>query len=86
MRAICLCTIFAVQLRSEAPTWILHFAIVLIVGARLERLRSLYTERPQDRIFARMEVETNALRKFAAKYPPGYTDCPDLRAARGVLG
>ena len=47
-------------------------------AARLERLRSLYTERPQDRIFARMEVETNALRKFAAKYPPGYTDRPDL--------
>jgi len=47
-------------------------------GARLDRLRSLYTERPQDRIFARMEVETNALRKFAAKYPPGYTDRPDL--------
>ena len=47
-------------------------------GARLERLRSLYTERPQDQIFARMEVETNALRKFAAKYPPGYTERPDL--------
>ena len=47
-------------------------------AARLERLRSLYTERPQDRIFARMEVETNALRRFAAKYPPGYTDRPDL--------
>ena len=46
--------------------------------ARLERLRSLYTERPQDMIFARMEVETHALRKFAAKYPPGYTDRPDL--------
>ena len=38
----------------------------------------LYTERPQDCIFARMEVETNALRKFAATHPPGYTDCPDL--------
>jgi hypothetical protein len=48
------------------------------LGARLERLRTLYTERPQDRIFARMEVETHALRRFAAKYPPGYTDCPDL--------
>jgi hypothetical protein len=45
---------------------------------RLERLRALYTERPADRIFARMEVATNALRKFAGKYPPGYTGCPDL--------
>ena len=45
---------------------------------RLERLRALYEERPQDRIFARMDVETNALRKFAAKYPPGYTTCPAL--------
>jgi hypothetical protein len=25
-----------------------------------------------------MQVETKALRKFAAKYPPGYTECPDL--------
>jgi hypothetical protein len=48
------------------------------LAARLERLRALYTDRSQDRIFARMEVETNALRKFAAKYPPGYTGCPDL--------
>jgi hypothetical protein len=48
-------------------------------AARLERLRSLYTERPQDRIFARMEVETNALRKFAARNPPAYTVCPDLK-------
>ncbi len=46
--------------------------------ARLERLRLLYTHRRQDRILARMEVETNALRKFAAKYPPGYVDCPEL--------
>ena len=47
-------------------------------AARLERLRALYTDRPQDRILARMDVETHALRKFAAKYAPGYTDCPDL--------
>jgi hypothetical protein len=47
-------------------------------AARLERLTSLYTDRPEDRIFARMDVETNAVRKFAAKYPPGYTDRPDL--------
>ena len=47
-------------------------------AARLERLRALYTDRPQDRILARMDVETHALRKFVAKYAPGYTDCPDL--------
>ena len=47
-------------------------------GARIERLRSLYTARAQHKIFASMEVETNAVRKFAAKYPPGYTDRPDL--------
>jgi hypothetical protein len=46
--------------------------------ARLERLRALYTERPQDRIFACMEVETQALRKFAAMHPPGYTERPCL--------
>ena len=46
--------------------------------ARLERLRALFCERPQDRIFARMEVETNALRKFAEKFPPGYTQRPEL--------
>jgi hypothetical protein len=50
--------------------------------ARLERLRWLLTERPQDRICARMEVETNALRKFAAKYPPGYTERPHGRGTQ----
>ena len=54
--------------------------------ARLERLRLLYTHRRQDRILARMEVETNALRKFAAKYPPGYVDCPELAQRVGFLG
>jgi hypothetical protein len=48
------------------------------LDARMERLRRLYTDRPQDQIFARMDVETNALRKFAARYAPGYTDRPDL--------
>jgi hypothetical protein len=47
-------------------------------AARLERLRALYTEPSQDRILARMDVETSALRKFASEYSPGYTDCPDL--------
>ncbi len=56
----------------------LAFAYCPDLAVRLERLRLLYTERPQDCIFARMEVETNALRKFAATHPPGYTDCPDL--------
>jgi hypothetical protein len=46
--------------------------------ARLERLRALFTERPQDRVFACMQVETSALRKFAEKYPPGYTQRPEL--------
>jgi hypothetical protein len=48
------------------------------VATRLERLRSLYTEGARAGIFVCMGVESNALRKFAAKYPPGYTDCPDL--------
>ena len=48
------------------------------LAARLERLRTLYTERPQDQILAHMEVETQALRKFAATYALGYTECPDL--------
>jgi hypothetical protein len=45
---------------------------------RLERLRGLYEERPQDRIFARMEVPTQALRRFAERYPDGPTQRPDL--------
>jgi len=51
--------------------------------ARLDRLRSLYTDRRQDRLFARMEVPTLALQKFAARYEPGYTPRPalDQRAA-----
>jgi hypothetical protein len=48
------------------------------MDARIERLRSLYTEHRQDRIFARMGVQTDALRDFAAKHAPGYTECPDL--------
>lgn len=48
------------------------------LDARLERLRLLYGERPQHRIYAHLSVETRALRKFGAKYAPGYTTCPDL--------
>jgi hypothetical protein len=46
--------------------------------ARLDSLRLLYTHRRQDLILARMEIETNALRRFAAKNPPGYVDRPEL--------
>jgi hypothetical protein len=45
---------------------------------RLERLRELYEEHPQDRIFAHMEVPTQALRRFAERYPDGPTQRPDL--------
>ena len=45
---------------------------------RLERLRELYEKHAHDRIFARMEVSTQALRRFAERYPPGSTQCPDL--------
>ncbi|MCL5006211.1 MAG: hypothetical protein M1404_06720 [Acidobacteria bacterium] len=45
---------------------------------RLERLREFYEKRPQDRIYARMNVPTEALRRFAERYPNGPTACPDL--------
>jgi len=45
---------------------------------RLERLRGLYEERLQDRIWACMEVPTAALLRFADRYPDGPTQCPDL--------
>jgi len=45
---------------------------------RLERLRELYEEHPQDRIFAHMEVPTQALRRFAERYPDGPIQRPDL--------
>ena len=38
---------------------------------RCERLREFYGARPQDRIFARIEVPTTALREFAEHYPAG---------------
>ncbi len=46
--------------------------------ARLERLRELYGERPQNKIYARMEVPTKALEEFARKYPSGYTSRPEV--------
>jgi hypothetical protein len=45
---------------------------------RLERLRELYEQRPQDKIYARMEIATEALKGFAQRHPDGPTDCPDL--------
>ena len=45
---------------------------------RLERLRGLYDQRPQDRVYARMEVPTEALQRFAERYGHGPTSCPDL--------
>ena len=45
---------------------------------RLERLRGLYEKRLQDRILACMEVPTQAVRRFAERYPDGPTQCPDL--------
>ncbi len=45
---------------------------------RLERLRELHERRTQDRIFARMDVLTNALRLFAERHPHGPTPCPAL--------
>ncbi len=47
--------------------------------SRLDRLRELYDRRPQDRIYARMEVPTKALEEFAGKYPPGYTSRPEVQ-------
>jgi len=45
---------------------------------RLERLRGLYEKRLQDRILACMEVPTQAVRRFAARYSDGPTERPDL--------
>jgi len=44
---------------------------------RLERLRGLYEKRSRDRILASMEVPTQAVRRFAARYPDGPTERPD---------
>jgi hypothetical protein len=43
---------------------------------RLERLRALYTERPQDRVFAMIEVPSRALERFGERYPEGFTGRP----------
>lgn len=44
---------------------------------RLERLRMLYEQRPQDRIFAEMRVPNEVLKRFAAEHAPGYAPRPD---------
>jgi len=46
---------------------------------RLQRLRLLYEERPQDRIFARMQTPARALSAFAETHEEGYCPPPDLR-------
>ena len=46
--------------------------------ARLERLRELYEKRTPDKIYARMDLDTEALREFGRRHPEGPTDCPDL--------
>lgn len=46
---------------------------------RLERLRRLYEERPQDRVFAAMQPSSKALEKFARNYKGGYCPRPDLK-------
>jgi hypothetical protein len=45
---------------------------------RCQRLREFYGVRPQDRIFARIEVPTAALREFAQRYPAGPTLQPSI--------
>ena len=45
--------------------------------AVLDRLRNLYEDRPQDRIFARMGTPSRAVEAFAAQYEPGYCAYPD---------
>jgi hypothetical protein len=45
---------------------------------RCERLREFYGGRPQDRIFARIEVPTTALREFAHRYAAGPTLQPAI--------
>ncbi|MCX6621956.1 MAG: hypothetical protein NTY38_12955, partial [Acidobacteria bacterium] len=46
--------------------------------ARLDRLRCLYTERPQDRIFAAMEIPAGAIERFAERYRAGYAARPAI--------
>jgi len=45
---------------------------------RLERLREFYDQRPQDKIYARMDVPNEALERFGEQYSHGPTTAPDL--------
>jgi len=45
---------------------------------RAQRLRQLYCARPQDEIFARIEIPTIALCEFARRLAAGYTSQPDI--------
>lgn len=45
---------------------------------RIERLRELYGARPQDKVFARIEIPTAAVREFAGRYAHGYTPRPAI--------
>lgn len=50
-------------------------------GARIERLRSLYEDRPLDRIFAVMHLPPGrAIREFARTYTADFCDYPDPAA------
>ena len=56
------------------------------LGARLERLRALCSERPQDRVFARMSVETNAFEEVRGPVSAGLHRLPGPGATRAILG
>ena len=45
---------------------------------RLERLREFYDRRPQEKIYARMEVPSQALKRFGEQYAHGPTTSPEL--------
>jgi hypothetical protein len=47
-------------------------------SSRIERLRELYDARPQDRIYARVEIPTRALCEFAHRHAAGYTSRPPI--------
>lgn len=45
----------------------------------LERLRNLYEERPEDRIFAVFDMPSQALSRYLQAHPQGFCDYPDPR-------
>lgn len=46
----------------------------------LQRLKTFYEQRPQDRIYARFDVLSRALRQFRLDHAPGYCDYPNPQA------